>query len=192
MIEWVRNAGLNMMKSLGEGILAGIEWPFKAAEHVAEKIGGFFHFHSPPSYGPLREAILNFNFGEELAKHIKPIAVIGPSITMAAGIAAAPMIHSPFGGMAQPAALVMNRFGENVIHAAPIVMADGTTSRTADAAPSAAGMGGGIVIHYSPDITVNGGSGSPEDWVKAMRRHSDELMRVIDDKLNRRARLRFD
>ena len=45
---WMRTSALNMMKSLGEGILAGIEWPFKTAEHVAEKIGGFFHFHSPP------------------------------------------------------------------------------------------------------------------------------------------------
>jgi hypothetical protein len=37
--------------------------------------------------------------------------------------------------------------------------------------------GGNIHVHYQPNITVNGGSGSPGDWKQAMRGHSDELVR---------------
>ncbi|MBV8358790.1 MAG: hypothetical protein JO189_12760, partial [Deltaproteobacteria bacterium] len=88
-VDWLKTAGLNMMKSLDEGILAGIEWPVKAAARMAEKIGGFFHFHSPPEYGPLREAVLHFRLGEELAKHIQPAPLIGAAARMAAEIAAA-------------------------------------------------------------------------------------------------------
>ena len=52
------------------------------------------------------------------------------------------------------------------------------------AAPQTAASGS-IVIHYSPNITVNGASGSPEDWVKAMRRHGDDVVRIVKDKLGR-------
>jgi hypothetical protein len=190
-VDWLKTAGLNMMKSLGEGILAGIEYPFKAAEQIAEKIGGFFHFHSPPAYGPLREAVTHFHFGEELAKHMQPWPAIGAATAMAAGIALAvpaPVLHLPSNEFAHPAAEV----APITLEMAPVMMAERVGRRTAAGTPAPANATGGIVIHYSPNVTVNGASGSPEDWLKAMRQHSDELMRVIDSKLNRRSRLEFE
>jgi len=118
--DWMKNAGENLVKALGEGILAAAEWPVKAAEQLAEKIGGFFHFHSPPAYGPLREAVLHFHLGEELAKHIKSAPAIAASITMAAGIAAAPMIHSPFVALAPVAAAAVTALHFGVATAMPL------------------------------------------------------------------------
>jgi hypothetical protein len=96
-IDWLKNTGINMMKRLGEGILAGVEYPFKAAWQVAEKVGGLFHFHSPPDYGPLRDAVLNFRFGEELAARIQPAPVVGAASKMAAGIATPVVRAEPTG-----------------------------------------------------------------------------------------------
>jgi hypothetical protein len=45
-----------------------------------------------------------------------------------------------------------------------------------------------ITINYAPVIN---GPTSPDEWVKAARRHADELMRIIDAKLARRSRLEF-
>jgi hypothetical protein len=85
-IDWLKNTGINMMKRLGEGILAGVEFPFKAAWQVAEKVGGLSQFHSPPDYGPLRDAVLNFRFGEELAARMQPAPVVGVASKMAAPV----------------------------------------------------------------------------------------------------------
>jgi hypothetical protein len=95
--DWLKTAGPNMMKSLGEGILTGVEYPFKAPWQVAEKVGGLFHFHSPPDYGPLRDAVLNFRFGEELGARIQPAPVVGAASKMAAGIAAPVVRAEPTG-----------------------------------------------------------------------------------------------
>jgi hypothetical protein len=52
--------------------------------------------------------------------------------------------------------------------------------------------GGGVTVHYSPRITVNGGGAeAADDWAAAARRHADELVRIIEAKLARRQRLRF-
>jgi TP901 family phage tail tape measure protein len=61
------------------------------------------------------------------------------------------------------------------------------------AARGGSGTGGGqVIIHYQPKVTVNGAGGSPDDWVKAMRRHGDELVRIVKENAFREARLRFD
>ena len=59
---------------------------------------------------------------------------------------------------------------------------------TAGAAPAAAS--GAVTIHVHYTTTINGAA--PGDWVNAAQKHADDLMRIIDDKLNRRARLRFE
>ena len=206
--EWMKNAGENLVKAPGEGILAGIEYPFKAAAHVAEKIGGFFHFRSPPAYGPLREAIVNFRFGEELAKHMKPAPAIAASIGMAAGIAAAPMIYFPFGELVQPAASAVaaphSPFGAaptGIAAAASAFFLSFPRVSGARGIPEAQTRDslrqprenhtqrGGITINVNYSPTINGGT--RDDWVKAARQHADELMRIIDSKLNRRNRLEF-
>jgi hypothetical protein len=95
--DWMKTAGLNMMKWLGEGILAGVEYPFKSAWQVAEKVGGLFHFHSPPDEGPLRDAVLNFRFGEELAARMQPAPIVGAASKMATGIVAPVVRAEPIG-----------------------------------------------------------------------------------------------
>jgi hypothetical protein len=117
--------------------------------------------------------------------------------------------HSPpeVGPLRKPA--LNFRFGEELarhFHAAPIAIA-AERMATVAAAPTisisehgatvasfGAGerAGGGIVIHYSPSITVNGARGSPaDDWVKAARQHAHELIHIIDQQLARRRRLEF-
>jgi hypothetical protein len=145
--DWLKTAGINMMKSFGEGILAGIEYPFKAAWQVAEKVGRLFHFHSPSDEGPLRSAVLNFRFSEELAKHIKPAPIIGPAHELAAGIAGA--------------------------------------------APRGAAGSGSITINYSPQVIIQDVGSAKDEFVKALRQHADELVRIVESKLARAARLSF-
>jgi hypothetical protein len=170
-MDWLKTAGLNMMKSLGEGILEAIEFPFKAASQIAGKIGGFFHFHSPPAYSPLREAVLNFPFGEELAKRFHVAAVCTEP---AAEIASASMI----GAVGEPP----------VLAAIPILRAeDNRLKRVATA-----GTPSTMHIHYSPSITINGSASPRDEWVNSARQHADELMRIIKDKLYRERRLQFE
>jgi hypothetical protein len=91
--DWMKTASIKMVRALSDGILSATEWPVKAAEGLAEKLGGYFKFHSPPAYGPLRNAILNIRLGEELAKHIAPASVIPPARALVAGIAATAALH---------------------------------------------------------------------------------------------------
>ena len=50
---------------------------------------------------------------------------------------------------------------------------------------------GGITVNYAPTINISS-SGSPrEEWLKTARQHADELLRIIQDKLSRQARLSF-
>jgi hypothetical protein len=91
--DWMKTASIKMVRAQSDGILSATEWPVKAAEGLAEKIGGYFKFHSPPAYGPLRNAILNIRLGEELAKHIAPASVIPPARALVAGIAATAALH---------------------------------------------------------------------------------------------------
>ncbi len=143
-VPWMENGGERMMKALGKGILSAVEWPVKAAQTLASKMGGVFHFHSSPAYGLLREVMLHFNLGRELARRTQPAGVVS---------AAARLV--------------------------------------ATAAPESAGVRGTLVIHYSPNITINSASVAAQDWVKAARDHGRELMRVIDEQMRRRARLNF-
>jgi hypothetical protein len=146
-VDWMRTAGANLVKAVGEGILSAVERRIKVTGSLAEKIGGYFKFHSPPAYRPLREPVLNFRFGEALAERMKFAPVIAASTMLAAGIA---------GSVTQAAA---------------------------------AGSGVVVNIDYAP--TING-AGSPEDWARAARQHADLLVRVIEDKLNRRNRRSFE
>jgi hypothetical protein len=145
-VTWMGTAGAEMVKALGAGIMSAIEYPVKAAENLAARIGGYFHFHSPPAFGPLHDALVNFRFGEELARRINP---------------------------------------------APAVAAEHVAAVMARPHP-ASGGGGTIVVNYSPQVTLNGATGSPADFKAILREHADELMRVIDAKLNRRKRLAFE
>ncbi len=77
---------------------------------------------------------------------------------------------------------------------APLPMMAATALRAAGAAPARLAVPGWtapapttVTINYAPVIHGTGA----EDWVKAARRHADELVHIIDMKLARRERLRF-
>jgi TP901 family phage tail tape measure protein len=70
------------------------------------------------------------------------------------------------------------------------------TNRTARAIgaamPPSIALRGGITVNYSPNISISGnGASSKDEWVKAAHQHADELVRIIEAKLGRRARLEF-
>jgi hypothetical protein len=60
-------------------------------------------------------------------------------------------------------------------------------ARTATATPPLTVAGRGVTINLTCSPTIK--DASPDEWVKAARRHADELVRIIDAKLSRRARL---
>jgi len=196
-LTWFKSMGFGMMRSLGEGILAGLEWPFKAAEHVAEKIGGFFHFHSPPEYGPLRDAVLNFRLGEELATHTKAAPAVHAASQMAMQMAVHltdDTLRARYGfaekgesTISQAVRTLQLMPVPSIPHAVPTlqptlapVLAPGTSS-TANSTINH----GAITIHVNYRPTFGGVTPETLD----PRRHADEIVRIIEDSLRRRHRL---
>ena len=53
--------------------------------------------------------------------------------------------------------------------------------------------GGGIFINYNPTINLAGGSNSQisSDFAEQLRKNSDTLMRLIDEKLKRKAAISY-
>ena len=107
--EWMKGAwagmkaaGLNIAKSIGEGIMAGINAPVEAIKAVVKRIRGFLPF-SPAKEGPLMD-IHRIKLVETIAEGVNPGALVNkmrtvavsvrstvPSL-LAAGIGAAPML----------------------------------------------------------------------------------------------------
>ncbi len=52
---------------------------------------------------------------------------------------------------------------------------------------------GGITVTYAPTISITGdvSPGAKEGFETTLRRHKDDLMRVIDEVMDRRERTRF-
>jgi hypothetical protein len=75
---------------------------------------------------------------------------------------------------------------------AVMVPANRTAREIGAAMPRSIALGGGITVNYSPNISISGnGAASKDEWVKSARQHADELVRIIEAKLGRRARLAF-
>lgn len=86
---------------------------------------------------------------------------------------------------------------------APIVRAMGIATSAARSAFSVrntgggvsrgGGSGGGVVIHYSPNITISGGgvSGPGDNFDALLRKHASELVRLVEDAMSRKNRLSF-
>lgn len=56
--------------------------------------------------------------------------------------------------------------------------------------PAVAG-GGGFSLSYSPNITIQGGAGSQDNFAEMLRKHSREIQRMIDDYKARKERVSF-
>jgi len=117
----------------------------------------------------------------------------------AATALAAPLMLSP-ALVAAPAmrlpvvapALASTRLPEMIVAPALAPMVAAIPPGVANAPTASGGRtgGGGIVLNVN--VTYNVKADSPADWEQSAHRHADTLMRIIDEKLNRRARLRFD
>jgi hypothetical protein len=120
--DWMKTAGFKMMKSLGEGIASAAEYPFKAAWHIAEKIGRITIGNSPPPEGPLhyldRPGLM-----ETFAGSFHPAPIIRAATRVAAAVAvAAPMMTgAAMAGSAAGAPAATSQ----IIHYAPVVNGTG-------------------------------------------------------------------
>lgn len=89
----------------------------------------------------------------------------------------------------------------NAMKPTPLIRAmAAVTSQAAAYSPGGGGSfggtnisGGGITISYAPVISINGSisDGAKEGFAAELRRHKDDIMRVIDEALQRRERLKF-
>jgi hypothetical protein len=80
-----------------------------------------------------------------------------------------------------PAMAAMRRLGMATMVAAPLMFGAGAGTAAASGGPS-------IVVNYS--VTV--AAGSPDEWVRAARKHGDEIVRIVEARLARRDRLSFN
>jgi hypothetical protein len=156
--HWMETAGVNLMKSLGEGILAGAEYPFKAAWGIAEKIGRHFIGHSPPPEGPLHE-LGRITIAETIAEHIRAVPIISAVKRTAAAVAIAAPMMAGAGGAAMAGAIAPGGAPSIVINAPITINASGGDSAALEK----------IVV-------------------KGFERHRYELLRALESEQARRER----
>jgi hypothetical protein len=146
-------AGANLMKSLGSGILSAITAPARAISHVADVIRAHLPF-SPAKLGPLRD-LHRLRIVQTIAETMKPTPVLHAIRRVAAAaMIAAPILATPIAAAAAgPAAMGASA---------------GVTSH-------------GITINHS--VVINGTSLSKEELVAAMRQASRELKKILDDEV---------
>jgi len=154
--EW----GGKLIKEFALGILSKIGEPVLAVENMRGMAKYLPHL-SPAEIGPL-STLDRLPFSQTFAKSIRP----GPVLAAVDKMARAAALGIPL------------TFSEpmHVAHAmmsAPLGMPTMVSPLHPEMLPASRASGGrteaggSIVIHYAPNITVNGASGSPEDCVKA-------------------------
>jgi TP901 family phage tail tape measure protein len=179
--------GAKLLKTFAEGIWSAFNWPLDAMKSLVGRIAKYLPHLSPAEIGPL-STLDRLPFSETFALSMKPAPVIDAMRRLAAAAVFEPM-HVVHSLPTMSAALGMPTMG---ISSPAMVSPVRPEMLPAPRSGGRTEAGGSIVIHYSPNITVNGASGSPEDWVKAMRQHGDDVVRLVEDKLSRRDRLRYD
>jgi hypothetical protein len=73
-INW-KNVGMDILKGLASGILAGLTYLAGPLGTVAKYILDYFHGHSPPPLGPLHD-LNRIRIVETIAETIKPAAMM--------------------------------------------------------------------------------------------------------------------
>lgn len=158
------DAGKNMVKSIWEGIKSFAHKPIDAIKGMVSKIRNLLPF-SPAKDGPLKD-IHRIRLVETIADSIKPDSLVK---AMKVTAASAMIAFSPM----NMAAAVKG----------PTIASSGS----ADAGSNKSG--GGVILHYSPTITINGGSATAkEDFAKMLKEHSADLMKLMNEELRKRER----
>jgi hypothetical protein len=121
VIGRMKTAGVAMMKNLGEGILEGLEYPFKATWSVAEKLGRIVIGHSPPPEGPLHE-LGKISISDMIAERIQPAPVLTAIRRTAAAAAIASTTVIATGAGAAMAGVAPGASGGGIVVNAPITI----------------------------------------------------------------------
>ncbi|HJU10073.1 MAG TPA: hypothetical protein VJ728_04310 [Candidatus Binataceae bacterium] len=141
---------------------------------------------SPLIEGPTR--VLRFHPGEKLTKNMNLAPVIAPTVDIAGGMRQLIAIPADVGrAVTRPPISVA--VSSTPVLSVPLSRGKHEAPTQPFRARSERSRNELQPITFNVNYTIN--PGSPDDWVKAARSHADELMRIIDAKLTRRARLQF-
>lgn len=149
-------AGVNIVKSIWEGIKSMVNKPIDAIKNMVQKIRDHLPF-SPAKIGPLRD-IHRIKLIETIADNMKP----GPMVKAMRNATAAVMIS-----------------------AAPV----GISAQKASSASPGRGGGGGMVVHYNPQITITGGDSNTIQ--KMFKEHEAKIVKVIQEAQRKADRSKF-
>jgi hypothetical protein len=171
-IDWLKgipermyNAGVNIVKSIWEGIKSFINKPIDAVKGMVQKIRNFLPF-SPAKEGPLRD-IHRIRLVETISESIKPDSMVNAMrrTTTAAVIATQMAASSP-----SPAAGRLNSFN-----------------------PRQQGLGSTISVSFSPTIYMTGGAGvsEKENLEKQLKDMMPDLIRMIEEAVRKENRRNY-
>lgn len=157
-------AGENIIDSLWNGMKAKFNDMIKWFKDGLKEMREYLPF-SPAKRGPLMD-IHRVKIVETIASSIKP----GPMVNAMKNVTSKVRGVMPKGTGLTPG----------------MAMAGGSGG-------GAKGGGAGVVVHFSPSITLNGGAGQNdrESFLTMLKHYQPELMRVIEDAVSRRERAKF-
>lgn len=158
-------AGKNIISSIFKGIMSFIHKPVDAIKGMVQKIRNLLPF-SPAKEGALRD-IHRIRLVETITESIKPRPLIN---AMRATTAAAMVAANA--GLAVPGSANLQ---QNIIN-----------KRSGGAT---------IVLHYSPNVTIQGGAGGAEtkdNFMKMLNAHKAELMKLLAEEIRKQDRLKHN
>jgi TP901 family phage tail tape measure protein len=214
--DWMKSAGLNLIRALADGILAGVKWVTDAASKVAGAVLKFFKGHSPPVMGPLHE-LGNLNLTQTIAQQMDPSPAVTAANRVAAAMAAAltfaapammtgaPAFAMPGLGMPEAAtapAAALTFAAPAMMTGAPafampgLGMPEAATAPAARISPSPSSPQHQVTMHMPVKIEITARDGAQaheiaDQVMDAIERHADRVARVLDRNTARRARTQF-
>jgi len=212
--------GAAMLDMLVAGIKSKVSAVVGTVSGLTERIRGFFN-HSPAKEGALRD-IHQHTLSEMVASAIKPGPVVRALQAMtAAGLMALAPLTNPVvalatatpparashgTGLSQPALMLpaLAKLSATPAMSAPAAMpalpplslplppAPKPAPRLAPSAAAQSGAAAPVTIHFAPQITVQGGSGTAKDDIMAaLKKHEHELVKLIEQVMARNARRQY-
>ncbi len=167
-------AGKRMIETLWQGILAFAMKPVEAVKGIAEKIRNLLPF-SPAKEGPFKD-LHRVKIIETVARTIKATPLIeAVSNTLKP-------VRSVVGPLIQPVRQVLE----------PVRSVVGPLIQPVRQGAGKEAGGAVITVNYSPTIHISGVSDrTKEEFVKMLKQHQYELMKLIGDAQNKMMRLAY-
>ena len=213
-------AGGSFIDMLWAGMKAAAGKLYGGMKEIAAKCRAFWPF-SPAKEGPLRdlhrvriiETIASAVHPEPLVKAMGAAAAAGmlalaplTNPAMALATATPPAMASHGTGLSQPALMLpaLAKLSATPAMSAPAAMptlpplslplppAPKPAPRLAPSAAAQSGAAAPVTIHFAPQITVQGGSGTAKDDIMAaLKKHEHELVKLIEQVMARNARRQY-